>query len=85
MIKNTFYYGIIREDGAKKEEATIGEIERRYRTKMNFEVGRAFYMGKVKALLDEGYNIPEIAKKLDKPESVIRYYKQRIDKKRTKK
>lgn len=85
MINNKFYYGIIREDGSKKEDTATGEIERRYQAKMDLEVGRAFFMGKVDALLGEGYDILEIAKKLDKPESTIRSYKQRLDKIRDKK
>ncbi len=84
MINNKFYYGIIREDGFKKEGMTMTEVERRFRVKLNLEVGKAYFMGKVEALLDEGYGVQEIAEKLHKPESTIRIYKKRIDKKRAK-
>lgn len=92
MIQNKFYYGIVREDGTNKKsgrfpmkETEFKSIINRYESKMCREVGRAFYMGKVEALLDEGYSITEIANKLGKTESVVRNYIKKINDKRSKK
>ena len=47
---------------------------RKYVEKLfNKELGKAFCLGEIKVLLEEGYSYKEISKRLNKPELTIRH------------
>lgn len=62
------------------EGKSTEEIIKWFKRRMAYEVGRARNLGRVEALLDEGYTPLQIANKLDIPESRARRYVHDVDK-----
>ena len=64
------------------EGKTQEEMIQWFKTTQNLSVGRAYNMGRVEVLLDEGYTTEQMCEKLGLNESAIRAIIGRIQKKR---
>ena len=67
-----------------QEGRSFDEIANWLISRMNLEVGKAYKMGKIEALMEEGYTPLEISEKLYIAESSVRNFVDKINKKNNK-